>query len=111
MVVVITMWNEGNVVNLERLVSRAIDHFVIQWGDCNLHNPFFSVTSNWVWKNIQCCKYPYQFDKMLIGGGQFGKTCDDLQNWLNDTRLDCINIMQGFFKDFFEVEDVLLDYN
>jgi hypothetical protein len=24
-------------------------------------------------------KYPYQFDKMLIGGGQFGKTCDDLQ--------------------------------
>ncbi len=46
MVVVITMWNEGNVVNLERLVSRAIDHFVIQWGDCNLHNPFFGVTSN-----------------------------------------------------------------
>jgi hypothetical protein len=21
----------------------------------------------------------YQFDKMLIWGGQFGKTCDDLQ--------------------------------
>jgi hypothetical protein len=33
------------------------------------------------------------------------------KNWLNDTRLDCINIMQGFFKDSFEVEDVLLDYN
>jgi hypothetical protein len=46
MVAVITMWNEGNVVNLERLIWRAIDHFVIQWGDCNLHNPFFGVTSN-----------------------------------------------------------------
>jgi hypothetical protein len=33
------------------------------------------------------------------------------KNWLNDTRLDCINITQGFFKDFFEVENVLLDYN
>jgi hypothetical protein len=33
------------------------------------------------------------------------------KNWLNDTRLDCIDIVQGFFKDFFEVEDALLDYN
>jgi len=33
------------------------------------------------------------------------------KNWLNDARLDCINITQGFFKDFFEVENVLLDYN
>jgi len=33
------------------------------------------------------------------------------KHWLNDTILDCINIMQGFFKDFFEVKDALLDYN
>jgi hypothetical protein len=46
MVALITMWNEGNVVNLERSISRAIDHFVIQWGDYNLHNPLFGVTSN-----------------------------------------------------------------
>jgi hypothetical protein len=46
MVAIITMWNEGNVVNLEKLINRAIDHFVIQWIDCNLHNPFFGVTSN-----------------------------------------------------------------
>ncbi len=101
MVAANAMWNEGNVVNLERLISRAIDHFVIQWGDCNLHNPFFGVTSNWVWKNIQCCKYPYRFDKMLIGGGQFGKTCDDLQTlakWHN-IRLyqHCARIFQRFF--------------
>ncbi len=46
MVLVITIWNEGNVVNLESLISRAIDHFVIQQGDYNLHSPFFGVTSN-----------------------------------------------------------------
>jgi hypothetical protein len=37
---------------------------------------------------------------MLIKGGQFEKTCDDLQKLIN-TRLECDNIVQGFFKEFF----------
>jgi hypothetical protein len=101
MVARITMWNEGHVVNLERLISRAIYHFVIQWGDCNLHNLFFGVTSNWVWKNIQYCKYPKQFDKMLIGGGKFGKTCDNLQKLVEWHKIRLYQHYARIFQIFF----------
>jgi hypothetical protein len=30
-------------------------------------------------KEYSMLQISYRFDKMLIGGGQFGKTCDDLQ--------------------------------
>jgi hypothetical protein len=49
--------------------------------------------------------------KCWLGVENLEKLVIIYKNWLNDTRLDCINIMQGFFKFFFEIEDALLNYN
>jgi hypothetical protein len=49
--------------------------------------------------------------KCWLGVDNLEKLVMIYKHWLNDTILDCINIVQGFFKDFFEVEDALLDYD
>jgi len=38
-------------------------------------------------KEYSCCKYLYQFEKMLIKGGQFEKTCDDLQKLIEQHKI------------------------